>query len=147
MGRTVTEWLRQHALEAAGVFDRFDYEKSWRRNWNRTFQEILETWGVDLDFMLCMRRRLVMGEMRYGRDLAICDAPHPPTRTFTAYVAKCLRKVNGGAGNHEMYIDLANYALLTWAFGGGELYECAARAAAYARLFDPAKCHPEDRNE
>jgi hypothetical protein len=116
----VHDAIREHALACVGVTDqkpcRYTFEELWERNWCPEFERLMraKNAAVGDDFLPAMRRRLVVGELRYGRERPLCAGPWEGSRVdllpgllskWTLYLLTL---------NHEYLVDIANYDLLSW---------------------------------
>jgi hypothetical protein len=100
--RTVTEHLRAHALEEVGIVDMNrmpDFDELWECGWLKEFE-------------LMQRRRMVLGQLRYG--INYCYGKRQYDR-----VGAIARKIEAYRenGNLELLVDVANLCMLE--FGEG----------------------------
>jgi hypothetical protein len=153
---TVTEHVRRHALEACDYVERcpFTYEQLWVRNWSPEFEalmrenEAVSHIDIPAAFLRAMRIRLVIGEMRYGREWPICDGRHEGSTydLLPGYLSKS--KLFVETRNHEYLVDIANYCLLMWMFprDNYDAPEDLVEDARWCALaFDSRHFHPVDR--
>lgn len=102
---TVTEHIRQHALEHASEADPMRYENLVDSEWSAEFEAL-------------MRNRLIMGALRYG---LISDPAKVKNREPSGPNIRARLELYEATGNTEWLVDIANLALLEFVEGNHPL--------------------------
>lgn len=109
---SVTDWIRQHALRAAGALPltRDEVERSVASKLDPPGLDAWLTVPEPADFRQLRRNRLVMGTIRYEYDRNCVRLPD------VSYVGSCLARWEEyqSTGNREHLVDVANLAAIEW---------------------------------